>query len=209
MRVAGGAHDGDLLARLGHKVDVVHERLFGRVAEANVLEGHAAGAGTRQLGGVGGVGHDLVGLEQVEHALGGGERALKHVHGHRKLREGLVGRRHELEERLEHADRDLPGDEHAAGKKPAGHHGEAPEQADGRADGLREEVGKRTRIGELVGGGAYLGGARAVAAEGLDHEAAGVGLLDLAGKAPEGGLALGVGIERAGGRQAREHERGQ
>ena len=134
---------------------------------------------------------------------------MQHVHGHRKLREGLVGRRHELEERLEHADRDLPGDEHAAGKKPADHHGEAPEQTDGRADGLREEVGQRARVGELVGGGAHLGRARAVAPERLDHEAAGVGLLDLAGKAPERGLAFGVGVERAGGRQTREHERGQ
>ena len=88
---ARGAHDGDLLPRLGRKRNVAHERLVGRIAKAHVLELNTAadrrGHMRRHLGLR--IGLDLGLVEQVEHALNARERALQRINGVAHLRERL------------------------------------------------------------------------------------------------------------------------
>ena len=212
-RLAGarGSHDGDLLAGLGHEAHVAHEGLLGLVAEAHVLELDAAlhglGAGER----LGRVSLDLVLVKDGEDALGGGERPLQHADGHGELRERLGARGHVLEERLEDAHGELAGEQHLAGDDGHGDLAQAQHEADDGAHGVGEEIGLGARGREFLGGGQHLGGARLVAAEGLDDGAAGVGLLHLAGELAQGGLpgrghAQGAGGEELGDEQGHHAE---
>lgn len=98
-----------------------------------------------------GLGIDLGLVEDVEHALHRGQRALQRVDGHRHLRERFGRLVDVLEERLEDADGDLPGDQHAAADHRDGHLRQAADEANRGAGRVGEEVRATARIGKLLG----------------------------------------------------------
>jgi hypothetical protein len=100
---AGRSDDGDRLARRDVEREVLDERLVGLVGEEHVLERDAARSVRRRgrLERRGKIGRLLVGVEELEDALGRGEARLEHVHlagdlgdRHRELARVLDERRH-------------------------------------------------------------------------------------------------------------------
>ena len=209
-RLAGArrAHDGNLLAGLRHERDVAHEGALRRVAEAHVLEGDTTLDRLGGLDGVRGVRLDLVFVEQAEDALRCGEGTLQHVHGERGLRERLGRVVEVLEECLEDAHGKATGKQHLAPEERDHDLRQTHDEADGRADGLRQEVRERGRRREPLRGLADLRHAGLVAAERLDDGAAGVRLLHAAGEFAERRLPRGrrrEGVHREEPRHEQRH----
>ena len=196
---ARGAHDGHLLARLGHERDVSHERLVRAVAKAHVLEGHTTAYGFDGRERIGRVRLDLGLVEQGEHALGGGEGPLQHVDREAQLRERLGRLRHVLEERLEHANRKLAGDEHLTGEHRDRDLAQPHDEANRRPYGVRKEVRGGRGVRKALRGRKHLACARLVTAERLDDGTAAVGLLDTPRERAERRLPGRCRLKRARG----------
>ena len=171
-----------------------------------MLEGHATTHGLHGRQRTGRVWLHLVLVEQAEHALGGGKRALQHVHRKAQLREWLGGRRDVLEEGLEHAHGQLADDEHLAREHRDRDLAQAHDEADGRSHGVREEVRRGRRGSKALCRLLDLDGTRLVAAERLDDGAPAVGLLDASRERAERCLPGGGHLDRAAGEQLRHHE---
>ena len=145
-----------------------------------MLKGDAALHATRQLGGLvrQRIGLHLGLIEQVEHALCTRQRALQRVEGKRQLRHGLGRLVDKLEERLEHADGHVTGNQHAAAHKRDHDLRQTADKAHRGADGIDHEVGLGTHARQLARGLVHLSGALALAVKRADHQTARVALLD-------------------------------
>ena len=166
-----GSHHRDLLARLGDKRHVAHERLVGRIAKTHVFKGNTALHLARQLGGIGRqwVGVHLGFVEQVEHTLRARQRALQRVKGKRQLRHGLGRLIDKLEERLEHADGHMPGNQHAAAHQRDHDLRQAADKAHRGTDGVNHKVGLGAHARQLLRSLVYLGRALALAVKRANH----------------------------------------
>ena len=175
-----GSHHGDLLARLGGKRHVAHERLFGCVAKAHMLKGDAALHATRQPGGLARlrIGFHLGLIKQVEHALRTRQRALQRVEGKRQLRHGLRCLVDKLEERLEHTDGHVAGNQHAAAHNRNHDLCQAADKAHRGANGVNHKVGLGTHARQLARGLMYLGRTLTLAVKRANHQTARVAFLD-------------------------------
>ena len=210
---AGLAHDGHLLAGSRHEAHVAHERLVRRVAKAHVLERHASAYGLRKGRRRLGIRHDLLLVQQDEHALRRRESTLQHVQGERQLRQRLGRLEDVLEERLERADGEPACHEHAAREHAADDLRQPHEEADGRRDGIREEVCVGAHLRKLLRVLAHSRERLLLATERLDDGAAAVRLLHPAREAAEhvltpcrhGERPRGHDL-REDGRQCREHQ---
>ena len=97
-------HDGDGLTGLDPSREVGNDGAGGVIAEAHVIEGHVARDIARRGARHGVCG--LVGLKELENALGCGRHLLQHVRDLRKLGDRLREVPDVLDERLDVADRD-------------------------------------------------------------------------------------------------------
>ena len=177
---ARGSHHRDLLARLGGKRHVAHERLVGRIAKTHVFKGNTAlhlarqlGCGRRQR-----IGFHLGLVEQVEHALGARQRALQRVKGKRQLRHGLGRLVDKLEERLEHADGHVTGNQHAAAHKRNNDLRQTADKAHRGADSIDHKVGLGAHTSQFLRSLVHLSGALTFAVKRADHQTARIAFLD-------------------------------
>ena len=174
-----------------------------------MLKSDAALHLARQLGG----GHrQRIGLhlglvEQVEHALGARQRALQRVKGKRQLRHGLGRLVDKLEERLEHADGHMPGNQHAAAHQRDHDLRQTADKAHRGADGVNHKVGLGAHARQLLRSLVYLGRALALAVKRTDHQTARVALLDRARNLGHPLLALARHIMRAARHDLRHQQR--
>ena len=111
-----------------------------------MLKSDAALNATRQLGSLvrQRIGLHLGLIEQVEHTLRTRQRALQRVKGKRQLRHGFGRLVDKLEERLEHANGHVTGDQHAAAHQRDHDLRQTADKAHRRADGIDHKVGLGT-----------------------------------------------------------------
>ena len=145
-----------------------------------MLKGDAALHATRQLGGLvrQRIGLHLGLIEQVEHALCTRQRALQRVEGKRQLRHGFGRLVDKLEERLEHADGHVTGNQHAAAHQRDHDLRQTADKAHRRADGIDHKVGLGTHACQLARGLVHLGRTLAFAVKRADHQTARIAFLD-------------------------------
>ncbi len=146
---AGGSDDGHGLTGAHRQVEVLDERLVGRVGEGHALERHGT-VRVLDAGRLDGVGLLLVGVEDLEHALGRGDARLEHV-GHRgDLRQRLRELPGVLDERLDvteahgsggHPEAADDGDEDVV---------EVPDEHHDRHDDAADELGPERGLVELA-----------------------------------------------------------
>ena len=145
-----------------------------------MLKGDAALHATRQLGGLvrQRIGLHLGLIEQVEHALGARQRALQRVKGKRQLRHGLGRLIDKLEERLEHADGHMPGNQHAAAHKRNNDLRQTADKAHCGADSIDHKVGLGAHTSQFLRSLVHLSGALTFAVKRADHQTARIAFLD-------------------------------
>ena len=149
---AGRADDGGAVARLGRERDVLHQRTIRIVSELHMLEVDAAADWLGHPLRLGGIGFDLVLVQDVEHALHRSQGRLQAVDHERHLGQRFRGLVDVLEECLERADRQVARDEEESAQHRDEHLREAGDQADGRVDCVRDEIGASCRVGQILRG---------------------------------------------------------
>ena len=168
-----------------------------------MLKGDTALDLARQLGGLvrQRIGLHLGLIEQVEHALRTRQRALQRVEGKRQLRHGLRCLVDKLEERLEHADGHVAGNQHTAAHNRNHDLCQAADKAHRGADGVNHKVGLGTHACQLARGLVHLGRTLALAVKRANHQTARVAFLDRTRNLGHPLLALTGYVMRA----ARDH----
>ena len=147
-----------------------------------MLKSDAALHATRQIGSLARlrIGLHLGLIEQVEHALRTRQRALQRVESERQLRHGFGRLVDKLEERLEHADGHVTGDQHAAAHERNHDLRQATNKANRGSDGVDHKVGLGAHAGQLARGLVHLGRALVLAIECANHQTARIAFLDRA-----------------------------
>jgi len=147
-----------------------------------VLKSDAALNATRQLGGLvrQRIGLYLGLIKQVENALRTRQRALQRVKSERQLRHGFGRLVDKLEERLEHADGHVTGDQHAAAHERNHNLRQATNKANRGSDGVDHKVGLGAHARQLARGLVHLGRALVLAVECANHQTARIAFLDRA-----------------------------
>ena len=145
-----------------------------------MLKGDAALHATRQLGGLvrQRIGLHLGLIEQVEHALCTRQRALQRVEGKRQLRHGLGRLVDKLEERLEHADGHVTGNQHAAAHERNHDLRQTADKAHRGADSIDHKVGLGAHTSQFLRSLVHLSGALTFAVKRADHQTARIAFLD-------------------------------
>ena len=174
-----------------------------------MLKGDATLNATRQLGGLvrQRIGLHLGLIEQVEHALRTRQRALQRVKGKRQLRHGFGRLVNKLEERLEHADGHVTGNQHAAAHKRNNDLRQTADKAHRGADGIDHKVGLGAHARQLARGLVHLGRALVLAVECANHQTARIAFLDRARNLGHPLLALARHIVRAARNDLRHQQR--
>ena len=147
-----------------------------------MLKSDAALNATRQLGGLvrQRIGLHLGLIKQVEHALRTRQRALQRVKSERQLRHGFGRLVDKLEERLEHADGHVTGDQHAAAHERNHNLRQTADKANRGSDGVDHKVGLGAHARQLARGLVHLGRALVLAVECANHQTARIAFLDRA-----------------------------
>ena len=180
-----------------------------------MLKGDATLNATRQLGSLvrQRIGFHLGLIKQVEHALRTRQRALQRVESKRQLRHGFGRLVDKLEERLEHADGHVAGNQHTAAHNRNHDLCQAADKAHRGADGVNHKVGLGTHACQLARGLVHFGRTLTLAVKRANHQTARVALLDRARDFGHPLLALAGHVMCATrdhfGHQQRQHHKEQ